>query len=50
VRGKGIATSTNAGDLIVTVDLVVPDELTDEQRAAIEQLAEATTVSPRSTA
>ena len=50
VRGKGIATAQHTGDLIVTVDLVVPDELTDEQRAAIEQLAEATTVTPRSTA
>ena len=50
VRGKGIATAKTSGDLIVTVDLLVPEELTDEQRAAIEQLAEATTVNPRSTA
>jgi DnaJ-class molecular chaperone len=35
------------GDLIVTVDIQVPTALTDAQRAAIEQLAEATTVNPR---
>ena len=48
VRGKGIVTKSGAGDLIVTVDVQVPTELTDEQRAAIEQLAAATTVNPRS--
>ncbi len=50
VRGKGIATSTtgahrrgtSAGDLIVTVEVDVPTELNDEQRAAIEALAAAT--------
>jgi molecular chaperone DnaJ len=49
VRGKGIETKKSTGDLIVTVDVVVPEELSDEQRAAVEQLAAATTVSPRST-
>lgn len=53
VKGKGITTTskqsgTRTGDLIVTVDVVVPTELTDEERAAIEQLAAATTVNPRS--
>lgn len=52
VKEKGIATTsrrsgTTAGDLIVTVEVDVPDELTDEQRAAIERYAEATTVNPR---
>lgn len=47
VRGKGIATSSATGDLIVTVDVIVPTALSDEQRAAIEQLAATTTVSPR---
>ncbi len=47
VRGKGIVTPKHTGDLIVTVDIDVPKELTDEQRAAIEALAAATTVSPR---
>ena len=48
VRGKGIATTNKTGDLIVTVDIAVPTDLTDEQKAAIEQLAQATTLSPRS--
>lgn len=52
VGGKGITstskrTGTRTGDLIVTVDVVVPTDLSDEQRAAIEQLAAATTVNPR---
>ena len=52
VKGRGITTTskrtgTKTGDLIVTVDVVVPTELTDEQRGAIEQFAAATTVNPR---
>ena len=54
MKGKGITTTsrrqgTRTGDLIVTVEVQIPAELTDEQRQAIEQLAAATTVSPRST-
>jgi molecular chaperone DnaJ len=48
VRGKGIQTSKHTGDLIVTVNVHVPTDLTDAQREAIEQLAAATTVNPRS--
>jgi molecular chaperone DnaJ len=57
VRGKGIATATKAsasapqpgtGDLIVTVEVQIPTTLSDAERAAIEQLAAATTVDPRS--
>ncbi len=47
VRGKGIATKKATGDLIVTVDVEVPKQLSDAQRAALESLAAATTVSPR---
>ena len=51
VRGKGIVRATKQGemhgDLIVTVNVMVPTELDDDQRAAIEALAAATTVSPR---
>jgi molecular chaperone DnaJ len=52
VKAKGITTTskregTISGDLIVTVEVAVPTTLTDEQRAAIEQLAAATTVDPR---
>ena len=54
VKGKGITTTskrkgTVTGDLIVTVDIRVPTELTDAERQAIEQLAAATRVNPRST-
>ena len=48
VKGKGIVTPKHTGDLIVTVDVEVPTHLTAEQRAAVEALAAATTVSPRS--
>jgi molecular chaperone DnaJ len=48
VRGKGISTAKHTGDLIVTVEVQVPTHLNDEQRAAVEQLAAATTVNPRS--
>jgi molecular chaperone DnaJ len=47
VKGKGIATSKRTGDLIVTTNVRVPTTLSDDQRAAIEQLAAATTVEPR---
>jgi len=42
VRGRGVPGhgTIPAGDLLVTVDVVVPKELTDEQRAAVEALAE----------
>lgn len=41
VKGKGIATTKATGDLIVTVDVVVPTSLTDAERSAVEQLAAA---------
>ena len=52
VKAKGITSSSKrsgsaSGDLIVTVDVIVPTELTDDERGAIEQLAAATTVNPR---
>ncbi|MEN9643346.1 MAG: hypothetical protein RL238_15 [Actinomycetota bacterium] len=47
VKGKGIETAKHTGDLIVTVEVHVPSELTPEQRAAVEAFAAATTVSPR---
>lgn len=48
VKGKGIGTAKHTGDLIVTTDVEVPSDLTEQQHAAIEQLAAATTVNPRS--
>ena len=47
VKGKGLVTAKGAGDLIVTTDVHVPTTLTDDQRAAVEAFAAATTVSPR---
>ncbi|MFM7536406.1 MAG: DnaJ C-terminal domain-containing protein, partial [Acidimicrobiales bacterium] len=47
VKGKGVVTPKVQGDLIVTVDVHVPTELNDRQRAAVEAYAAATTVSPR---
>jgi molecular chaperone DnaJ len=47
VKGKGITTSKSTGDLIVTVDVQVPHRLSEQERAAVEALAAATTSSPR---
>jgi molecular chaperone DnaJ len=47
VKGRGTATDNGAGDLLVTVEVTVPEELSDEQRKAIEALAEAEAESPR---
>jgi molecular chaperone DnaJ len=40
VKGKGIVTPKNTGDLIVTVDVSVPTSLSDKERAALEALHE----------
>jgi molecular chaperone DnaJ len=48
VRGRGIQLATgDLGDLMVTFEIVVPTHLTDEQRAAIEALAEKLPGNPR---
>ena len=47
VRGKGVASERHTGDLIVTIDVVVPKHLNDAERAAVEALAQAGTPSPR---
>lgn len=39
VKERGVATKKKTGDLLVTVQVEVPTELTDEQRAAVEALA-----------
>jgi molecular chaperone DnaJ len=41
IRGRGVPAhgKTPGGDLLVTVDVAVPTELTDEQRAAVEAMA-----------
>lgn len=49
VRGRGVPASgsKSTGDLLVTVQVDVPKHLTDEQRAAVEQLAAVLPDSPR---
>ena len=47
VKGKGAATATGTGDLLVTVEVAVPQNPSAEEKALIEQLAEATAESPR---
>jgi molecular chaperone DnaJ len=47
VKGKGVSTSSSAGDLIVTVNVVVPQTLSDEERETITRLADAQASSPR---
>jgi molecular chaperone DnaJ len=41
VKGRGVPAGRKGttGDLLVTVEVVVPDKLTDEQRSAVEALA-----------
>ncbi|MGH9170279.1 MAG: molecular chaperone DnaJ [Acidimicrobiales bacterium] len=48
VKGRGIKPASGpAGDLVVTVDVAVPTELSAEQRRAVESLAKTMTASPR---
>ena len=48
VKGKGVSAAGTDGDLIVTVEVVVPKDLTSKQQKLIEQLAEISDESPRS--
>ncbi len=49
VKGRGVAAHgrSGPGDLLVTVEVSIPGSLTDEQRAAVEQLARLSTETPR---
>jgi molecular chaperone DnaJ len=47
VKGRGIATAKATGDLIVTIDLVVPTNPTDAEQEAARAMAEVTSVQPR---
>lgn len=47
VKGKGVATAKTTGDLLVTVEVAVPQKLSKEQRQAAEALAAVFTESPR---
>ncbi len=48
VKGKGIQTASESGDLIVTVEVVVPKDLTKQELAAVEELARVSKESVRS--
>jgi molecular chaperone DnaJ len=41
VRGRGVQTEKGSGDLLVSMRLTVPDQLTEEQRQAVEAVAAA---------
>ncbi|MEY2470105.1 MAG: molecular chaperone DnaJ [Actinomycetota bacterium] len=41
VRGRGVPIAKNPGDLLVTVQVAVPHDVSDETRAAVEALAAA---------
>ena len=52
VRGRGVPAGSGRngkkpGDLLVKLEVVVPTELTDEQKAAVESLAAVTEPAPR---
>lgn len=47
VRGKGVVSGKDRGDLLVTVQVTVPEKLNREARSLIERLAELETESPR---
>ncbi len=47
VRGHGVPAPSGAGDLLVTVEIAVPEQLNEAQRQAVEALAAASTDSPR---
>ncbi|MGH9226017.1 MAG: molecular chaperone DnaJ [Acidimicrobiales bacterium] len=47
VRDRGVTTSKGTGDLLVTVEVAVPTQLSQAEREAIEALASASQESPR---
>lgn len=47
VKGKGVEAKKGTGDLLVTVEVAVPQKLSAAERKAVEALAEASDESPR---
>ncbi|HJL99470.1 MAG: DnaJ C-terminal domain-containing protein [Acidimicrobiales bacterium] len=47
VKGRGVLTAKSTGDLLVTLEIAVPAELSPKEREAIEALSEVTDWSPR---
>lgn len=47
VKGKGIKSASQTGDLLATVTVQVPSEVSSEERALIEKLSDVTKPAPR---
>ena len=47
VRGRGVKSSSQGGDLLVTVSVHVPTDPNDAERALVEKLADVSTPAPR---
>jgi len=47
VRGRGVSTPRSRGDLLVNIEIDVPQQLSDAERSALEALAAAIEESPR---
>jgi molecular chaperone DnaJ len=47
VKSRGAVTEKGTGDLLVSIEVTVPDDPSPDERKAIEQLAQATASSPR---
>jgi molecular chaperone DnaJ len=47
VRGKGVPAKSGAGDLLVTIDVSVPPELSERARKALAEFAAETPAAPR---
>jgi molecular chaperone DnaJ len=47
VKNKGIDSAKKQGDLIVTVDVVIPTDLNEAELQAVEALRNASSTSPR---
>lgn len=47
VRGRGVKSSSQSGDLLVTLSVHVPSNPSDDERALVEKLAEVSSPAPR---
>ncbi len=47
VRGRGVKSSSQTGDLLVTISVFVPSDPNEEERALVEQLAAVSSPAPR---
>ena len=49
IKGRGIPSAKSSGDLMVTVEVAVPKDMSDEARAALQAFADAQAEDPRPT-